>query len=105
MSPASPPYSHWGSSRLRDLLMSEHLLDSQLGPRWERDLSLPPSTRRRSPTSFRVTLDASRHISVMRAPAGWSVVVLRWVPVRDNGEREYDPHYSAVTSPGDEPHE
>lgn len=42
-----------------------------------------------SPTSFWLTLDASRHISVMRSPTCWLVVVL-WVPIGDNGEREYD---------------
>lgn len=41
-----------------------------------------------SPTSFWATLDASRHVSVMRSPTCWLVVVLRWVPIRDNGERE-----------------
>ncbi|RVE68024.1 hypothetical protein OJAV_G00087650 [Oryzias javanicus] len=40
-----------------------------------------------SPTSPRLTFDASQHISVMRSPTWWLVDVLRWVPVRDNGEQ------------------
>lgn len=41
------------------------------------------------PTSLRLTFDTSQHISVMRSPTWWLVDVLRWVPVRDKGEREY----------------
>lgn len=50
--------------------------------------------RRRFLSSF--SLDAGAHISVMRSPTCWLVVVLRWVPVRDNREREYvvsAPHF------------
>lgn len=52
------------------------------------------SRRRRFLSSF--SLDAGAHISVMRSPTCWLVVVLRWVPVRDNREREYvvsPPHF------------
>lgn len=57
-----------------------------------RALLLP--RRRRFLSSF--SLDAGAHISVMRSPTCWLVVVLRWVPVRDNREREYvvsPPHF------------